>query len=219
MIRFRVVVAALISVAVFTWSDVLIWQRLVEGRDWLPVFDGRYHDGMRVLLAGLCISGFVLLWPRKAEAVFYPAFILLLYHGGLADILYYWLDGQALPSVLPWLDNEWHHLILFRPVTDVSLVSNVVFLVTWWFLAWRLLSMQLATRPRKREWQYLTESTSGRPVNENVWSGITPQMLGVAPSKIAKFRTEDTAWHFFAVAEDGKVYADGTLIDSGEDLK
>jgi hypothetical protein len=71
MIRLRVVVATLIAVCLFAWADVLIWQRLVEGREWLPAFDGRYHDGWRVMRDALIIVGLLLLEGRWLERVFF----------------------------------------------------------------------------------------------------------------------------------------------------
>ena len=149
-IRARVVLAAFLALALFAWTDVLVWQRLIEGQPFIAHFmDGRFHDGMRVALDAIALSGALLLWGHWAEMVFYPLTVYLFYRNGFVDLLYYWLDGRAIPQDLFWLNDKWHPYILLWPRTAASLVANVALWAVAWAGLWIVVSRQLAVVSRQ----------------------------------------------------------------------
>jgi hypothetical protein len=72
---------------------------------------------------GLLSIGVAGLLPAGRDAVWFAVSFRLALMMGVEDLLYYWLDGRPLPTILPWLDE--HPLIFFSPVTDASLLFNV----------------------------------------------------------------------------------------------
>jgi len=56
----------------------------------------------------------------------FPLSLAVLAFSGFEDILYFWLDGRALPENLFWLNNN--PLIFLKPVTSTRLVISAL---TW----------------------------------------------------------------------------------------
>ena len=49
MIRISIILAAILSLILFSWQDILIWQRVIERNDLYQYALGIYHDGWRVM--------------------------------------------------------------------------------------------------------------------------------------------------------------------------
>jgi hypothetical protein len=134
----KVVMALATGLFFYALSDVLLWQRIFEAHE-LHVFDVAYQTGHREVLLGMIAAGVVLLWDARWWALWWAAAFYTLAFSGLEDVLYYWLDGRALPAVLPWLNDN--RLILLKPVTAGSLLlSATIWIIFWaaslWLLRW-----------------------------------------------------------------------------------
>ena len=86
--------------------------------------DGLYHDGWRITLDALSLCAIVFLWGKWLEIAFFAATLHLFARNGTSDILYYWLDGRAIPQRLTWLDSN--PFIPFKPVTSEALVLSAL---------------------------------------------------------------------------------------------
>jgi hypothetical protein len=128
--RRKVLVALASSLFFYALSDILLWQRIFEAHD-LYLYDDAYQTGHVSILVGLIAVGIVLLFDTGIWALWYGLALYTLSYSGLEDVLYYWLDGNAIPATLPWLDS-FHNLILFKPVTNTSLIlSSATWIVLW----------------------------------------------------------------------------------------
>lgn len=141
MIRWRIVIAVFVALLLFAWQDVLIWQRIFE-HDGLWQYAGVYHDGWRVMRDALVIVGIWLLWPRWIEMAFYSSTLFVFSINGFVDILYFWLDGRALPLEFVWTCDAWHICIVPGPIkgAEAFIASVVMWGMLWaagWFLALR----------------------------------------------------------------------------------
>jgi hypothetical protein len=146
MIRLRVVLAAACVLVIFSYADIVLWGRLIHGRPWLPVFDGAYHDGMRVLLAMAMLAGVLLVWDRLAEAAFFALTIWVFYRAGLCDLLYFWLDAKPIPDWLTWGCDDGHWCIVPGPLHGEQVIANVTALVIIWSVLWLGISRVVRSR-------------------------------------------------------------------------
>lgn len=99
----RPIVAAALALMFYTAADILIWQRIFETNQMVH-YANIYHTGWFVSLAGYAILGVVLMWGVWKDCLY---FLISLFVGafcGLEDVLYYVLDGKAMPDSLPWLE-------------------------------------------------------------------------------------------------------------------
>ena len=135
--RRKVGLALAAGLVFYALSDILLWQRVFEAHD-LFQFDAQYQSGHVTTLVALIATGMILLYDAGLWALWYGLAFYTLTFSGLEDVLYYWLDGRALPAALPWLDGG-NPLILFHPVTDVSLVASAALWVAFWALSLALL--------------------------------------------------------------------------------
>lgn len=127
----RKVAAALVAGLVFyALSDIMLWQRIFEAHDMFQ-FDAQYQSGHVTTMVALIATGMILLWDTKLWSVWYGLASYTLTFSGLEDILYYWLDGKAIPTSLPWLDYG-SPLVLFRPVTAGGLVASAMVWIAFW---------------------------------------------------------------------------------------
>ena len=127
----KLVLAVVVSIIFYTLADILIWQRIFEANElWLGI--GIYHKGWQMMLYGLMASGAILLLPRWRQSVVFSVSLYTLAHSGLSDVLYYWLDGRAIPELLPWLDEA--PLILFSPVTNSNLILGSLAWIGIWII-------------------------------------------------------------------------------------
>jgi hypothetical protein len=55
--------------------------------------------------------------------IVFPIYLGILAFSGFEDVLYYWLDGRGLPSVLPWLSIN---PMILKPVTSLNLILSVL---------------------------------------------------------------------------------------------
>ncbi len=130
--RLKVVVSLVTGLVFYALSDVLLWQRIFEEHG-LKQFDPAYQTGHREILLGMIAVGVILLWDAGAWAVAWALAFYTLAWGGVADLLYYVLDGRAIPTALPWLDDN--RLMPLKPVTDTTLLINCGIWVALWLVA------------------------------------------------------------------------------------
>jgi hypothetical protein len=121
MVRFFAGLAA--GIFFFTKIDILIWQRIFEKNQLWDLGIGPYHQGWIFALYGFMALGFIFFYPHLRRMVMFPLSLALLAFSGLEDVLYYWLDGRAIPATLPWLDNNAR---ILQPVTSIHLVLSAV---------------------------------------------------------------------------------------------
>lgn len=145
----RPIGAALIAFLSYVLMDILIWQRIFEHRELMalvPEVADQYHLGWFVGLMGFVAVGMILL-PRR-EGLIYAAYLLINAFSGLEDILFYWLDGRAIPATLPWLN--WNPMVFGnRDVIAVSLLLSALF---WQALFWGLYRRERLVEAVKRIW-------------------------------------------------------------------
>ena len=142
----RIRASAAVGISLLTWvgSDILIWQRIFEAHV-LKQFDPLYQAGHFAVLAGLIVLGALLVW-HPIWSAWYAVTTYVIAHSGAADVLYYWLDGRAVPPTLPWLDVA-HPLILFHPVTAAGAeTSSLVWIVQ---AGWAMLFLSVWQRGRR----------------------------------------------------------------------
>jgi hypothetical protein len=123
MKKLLILILAIISI---TAIDIALWQRIFEANElweFIGSNPGQYHYGYFIAMWGLLSIGVAGLLPAGRDAVWFAVSFRLALMMGVEDLLYYWLDGRPLPTILPWLDE--HPLIFFSPVTDASLLFNV----------------------------------------------------------------------------------------------
>jgi hypothetical protein len=124
---------AAVSVALVAWSiqDILLWQRIFEANG-LYQYDLQYQYWHQAFLILLIVLGAA--WLHDKWGLWFALATWTLANSGLADVLYYWLDGRAIPQTLPWLDSL-HPLLLFHPSTNVSVVASSAVWVGFWVLS------------------------------------------------------------------------------------
>jgi hypothetical protein len=139
--RVRVTVALATGLFFYALSDVLLWQRIFEQHD-LFQFDRQYQSGHVATLVGLIAVGMVLLIDAGWWALWYGAAFYTLTFSGLEDVLYYWLDGHAIPSSCPWLNSD--PLIIFKPAGGLGLVASAALWIALWLGS--LVAIHMASR-------------------------------------------------------------------------
>lgn len=122
--RARVSMAVAVGLVFYSLGDVLLWARIFEANH-LSQYDPAYQTGHREILLGLIAVGVVLLWDAGAWALWWALSLYTLAWGGAADLLYYVLDGRAIPATLPWLNDNRLIWPMFKPVTNSTLLLNV----------------------------------------------------------------------------------------------
>lgn len=123
----RVLLCLAASLLLYTLVDILVWQRVFEANR-LWQYADPYHVAYGSFLCVLILTG-ALTMPWR-WALWFGAALGTLAFSGLEDLLYYWLDGRAVPAVLPWLDAS--PLVLFHPVTSSNLLLSAAVWVTLW---------------------------------------------------------------------------------------
>ncbi len=131
----RIFIFFLSLLAVYFWAlqDRLLWGVIFEA-DKLWQYDSIYHRGWFISLVGYCVLGFLIFMINKKwkQGLLYVLMVYTFAMSGLNDALYYWVAGLTVPDVLPWLDE--HPLILFSPVTNVTLLFSVALWLLFWLL-------------------------------------------------------------------------------------
>ena len=122
MKKYRPVFATLIALLFYTCTDILIWQRVFEANQ-LTQHAHTYHTGWFVTLAGYGLLGMLLMWGAWKDVAYFLISLFVGAFSGLEDVLYYVLDGKAMPELLPWLDPN----PMIFGVTRVQVVSSVLF--------------------------------------------------------------------------------------------
>ncbi len=114
-------------------SDILLWQRIFEANG-LWMFDADYQTGHVAILIGMLGVGGVLMLDSGFWALWFGGALYTMAFGGVEDVMYYCLDGQSIPAVLPWLDRS--RLIFVRPiagdVTSAELLASAAFWLALW---------------------------------------------------------------------------------------
>jgi len=132
-VRRRTLLALILALGFYALSDILLWQRIFEAHG-LSAFDPEYQTGHVAILVGMMAVGAILLLDSGWWALWYQGALYTFAFGGVEDVLYYWLDGRAIPGLLPWLDRS--RLIFVRPlagdVTSVELLASAALWVTLW---------------------------------------------------------------------------------------
>jgi hypothetical protein len=131
--RRRAMVALVIALGFYALSDILLWQRIFEAHQ-LAKFDAQYQTGHVAILVGMMGVGGVLLFDSGLWALWFEGALYTLAFGGAEDVLYYWLDGRSIPSVLPWLDRS--RLIFVRPVAGNVTSAELLASAVAWFGLW-----------------------------------------------------------------------------------
>ncbi len=121
--RARVAIAMVVGLVLYALGDVLLWQRIFEANH-LNRFDAAYQTGHREILFGLIAVGMILLWDAGAWALWWALSLYTLAWGGAADLLYDVLDGRAIPTALPWLNDNRLIWSAFKPVTNSTLLRT-----------------------------------------------------------------------------------------------
>jgi hypothetical protein len=147
MHKYRPVFATLIALLFYTVTDILIWQRVFEAND-LTQHADMYHTGWFVTLAGYGLLGIVFMWGVWKDVFFFLTSLFVSAFSGLEDVLYYILDGKAMPDSLPWLDPN----PMIVHVSRTGVVSSVLF----WMAALIVLYVMLYEWRRDRRVQAVT---------------------------------------------------------------
>lgn len=139
-----------IGVYFFTKIDILIWQRIFEANQLWDLGIGTYHQGWTYALFGFMFLGAVFFYPNLRRMIMFPITLFLLAFSGLEDVLYYWLDGRTIPSVLPWLNSN---PLILQPVSNNNLIISAVF----WFCVVVLLEIVGLQFDKKRNLRKATD--------------------------------------------------------------
>ena len=140
MKKIRPIIAAIIAIFFYTFTDILVWQRVFEANK-LVAYADAYHTGWFVTLAGYATIGIILMWDMWKECLY---FLLALFVGafsGLEDILYYVLDKRPMPASLPWLKDN--------PMIYTSSRTGVISSVLFWMGTLVILYMMLFLRQKR----------------------------------------------------------------------
>lgn len=152
MIRFFTGLAA--GLFFFTKIDILIWQRIFEKNQLWELGIGTYHYGWTYALYGFMAFGFIFFFPHLRRMVMFPLSLALLAFSGLEDVLYYWLDGRAIPLSLPWLNNN---PLILQPVTR----AHLLFSAAAWVLVVVLLEIFGKHLDQKISWSKVSKHVTG----------------------------------------------------------
>jgi hypothetical protein len=140
--KFRPVLATIIALLFYTFTDILVWQRIFEANQMIKYADV-YHTGWFISLAGYATMGLLLMWGNWKDCLYFLISLFVTAFSGLEDILYYLLDGKPVPDTLPWLANN----PMIYHSSRMGLISSVIFwlalLVVLYFMLyewndWRL---------------------------------------------------------------------------------
>lgn len=136
MNKYRPVLAAVLALTFYTFTDILIWQRIFEANQMVQYAD-IYHTGWFVSLAGYAILGVVLMWGAWKDVLYFLAALLVGAFSGLEDVLYYILDGKPMPDALPWLEENPMILHVSREGVIGSVVLWITALVLLYFVLYQ----------------------------------------------------------------------------------
>src|SRR5881628_1937181 len=96
-VRRRTLLALILALGFYALSDILLWQRIFEAHG-LSAFDPEYQTGHVAILVGMMAVGAILLLDSGWWALWYQGALYTFAFGGVEDVLYYWLDGRAIPA-------------------------------------------------------------------------------------------------------------------------
>ncbi len=140
MKKLRPILAVALALLFYSLTDILVWQRIFERHRLLEYAD-TYHTGWFVSLAGYATIGLVLLWGQWKDCVYYLISLAIGAFSGLEDVLYYALDGRAMPESLPWLSSN--------PMIGSATRSGVLTSVCFWLAVLLILYLALYWLERK----------------------------------------------------------------------
>jgi len=143
MKKFRPILAAAMALTFYTFADILIWQRIFETNQMVQ-YANVYHTGWFASLAGYAIIGIILMWGAWKDCIYYLVALFVGAFCGLEDVLYYLLDGKAMPASLPWLEGNPMILHVSRAgvIGSVSLWLTALALLYFLLYQWRTKAKQ-----------------------------------------------------------------------------
>ncbi len=103
--KYRPVITTIIALLFYTFTDILIWQRIFEANN-LTRYADIYHTGWFVTLVGYATMGLLLMWGVWKDCLYFLISLFVGAFSGLEDVLYYLLDKKPLPDSLPWLSGN-----------------------------------------------------------------------------------------------------------------
>lgn len=136
MKKYRPVLAAVLALTFYTFTDILIWQRIFEANQMVQYAD-IYHTGWFVSLAGYAIIGIVLMWEAWKDIAYFLISLFVGAFSGLEDVLYYILDGKPMPDALPWLEDNPMILHVSREGVIGSVFFWLIALVLLYFVLYQ----------------------------------------------------------------------------------
>lgn len=161
MAKIRPILAVTLALFFYTVTDILVWQRIFEHYRLVEYAD-MYHTGWFVSLAGYATIGLILLWGRWKDCIYYLVSLAIGAFSGLEDVLYYVLDGRAMPASLPWLSSN----PMIGSVTRNGVLTSVFFWLTIMLLLYVALYW-IEGKPRHPAQRDAAEKTADTSVHVN----------------------------------------------------
>ena len=134
MKKYKPMLTALIALIFYTFTDIIIWQRIFEANNMVE-YAHAYHTGWFVSLAGYATIGVLLMWGAWKDCFYFLSVLFVGAFSGLEDMLYYLLDWKPIPEALPWLANN--------PMIYHSSRAGLVGSVFFWLIALLILYLLL----------------------------------------------------------------------------
>jgi len=102
MKKYRPVLAAVLALTFYTFTDILIWQRIFEANQMVQYAD-IYHTGWFVSLAGYAIIGIVLMWDAWKDIAYFLISLFVGAFSGLEDcFITYWTENPCQMRCPGW---------------------------------------------------------------------------------------------------------------------
>lgn len=132
----RTLVLFVVSFVMYTWVDVLLWQRIFESHE-LWEFIPQYKRGWFMVLALVMATGAVALGDVK-NSIWFVCAMWLSAWTGLEDVLYYVFDGRSLPEYYHWLEGsrlflgyDKHSVLATAFLWQIIILSSFFWLKKW----------------------------------------------------------------------------------------
>lgn len=138
MHKYRPILAALTGILFYTFTDIMIWQRIFEANQMVE-YASTYHTGWFISLVGYGIVGVLLMWGSWKDCAYYLTALFIGAFSGLEDVLYYILDRKPMPESLPWLDGNplIYHVSRTGVLFSVFFWLMTLMVIYLWLYWWR----------------------------------------------------------------------------------
>jgi len=131
--KFKIaVIIGIVLVGLVAWIDIqgfnLLGDKYTQGEFPATVWPHHLITAIIIfLIPALCYFFFYRKDKSEALAIFFSGFIM--FYFGLADILYFWLQGKSVLEFLPWLNN---HIVIGKIANFINagVVTNIVLYVS-----------------------------------------------------------------------------------------